>query len=320
MAADPGQATSDAARLDTYLRHLTIERGLSANSLGAYRRDLVKYLDWLEQGDRSPVAAAKPEDVTAFLAHLRDGEQLAASSISRTLSSVRGFHRFLLDEGVLDVDATARVRAPKLPSRLPKALTVAEVERLLQAADGETLEAMRDTALVELLYASGARISELVDLNVDDLLEPGILRVRGKGNKQRIVPVGSFAQRALDRYLVRARRELSSRGSATPALFLGTRGARLSRQSAFNLLDAIAARADLAGRVSPHTLRHTFATHLLEGGADVRVVQELLGHASVSTTQIYTLVTADTLRDVYATSHPRATLGGGQAGDRMQRS
>ncbi|PPF44942.1 site-specific tyrosine recombinase XerD [Pseudoclavibacter sp. AY1F1] len=309
MAADPGGAKTDAALLDTYLRHLTIERGLSSNSLGAYRRDLGKYLHWLEASGRGRVSEATPEDVSAFLAQLRDGEGLAASSVSRALSSVRGLHRFLLDEGVLEADSTARVRAPKLQSRLPKALSVAEVERLLLAADGETLEAMRDTALVELLYASGARISELVDLNVDDLIEPGILRVRGKGNKQRIVPVGSFAQRALDRYLVRARRELSTRGSATPALFLGTRGARLSRQSAFNLLDAIATRADLAGRVSPHTLRHSFATHLLEGGADVRVVQELLGHASVSTTQIYTLVTADTLRDVYATSHPRANLG-----------
>lgn len=320
MAAASSGATSDAALLDTYLRHLTIERGLSANSLGAYRRDLAKYLGWLEASGCGSLSAATPEVVSAFLAQLKDVEGLASSSISRALSSVRGFHRFLVDEGALTADPTSRVRAPKLPSRLPKALSVGEVERLLQAADGETLEAMRDTALVELLYASGARISELVDLNVDDLLEPGVLRVRGKGNKQRIVPVGSFAQKALDRYLVRARRELSTRGSSTPALFLGTRGGRLSRQSAFNLLDAIATRADLAGRVSPHTLRHSFATHLLEGGADVRVVQELLGHASVSTTQIYTLVTADTLRDVYASSHPRATIVGGQGGDRMQRS
>lgn len=299
MPADP-----DLTRqLDRYLRHVAIEKGRSPNTVGAYRRDL------------EPMLAAdtplEPEPLAAYVRGLRERpEPLAASSIARTISSIRGFARFLVDEGVLATDPSVDLVAPKQPARLPKALTIEQVEALLAATDGDEPADLRDKALVELLYATGARISEAVALNVDDLIgEDGaaeVVRLFGKGGKQRIVPVGSYARRALDAYLVRSRPVLSQRGRATPALFLGVRGARLSRQNAWLLLRSAAERAKLDLELSPHSMRHSFATHLLQGGADVRVVQELLGHASVATTQIYTKVTADALRDVYVTSHPRA--------------
>ena len=238
----------------------------------------------------------------------------AASSLARLQSSVRGLHRFLAREGIETDDPTGRLRPPKAARRLPKALTIDQVERLLDAAgpaarrapSRATLIGLRDRALLELLYATGARVSEVVQLDVDDLAHGDVVRVRGKGSKERIVPVGSYARAALEAYLTRARPELSRRGRATPRLFLGARGAPLSRQSAWLVIQHAAERAQLTAHVSPHTLRHSFATHLLQGGADVRVVQELLGHASVATTQIYTHVSVDALRDVYATSHPRA--------------
>lgn len=312
-AAQPGPGTPAPAlsvELDRYLRHLTIERGLSAHSIAAYRRDLARYLDWLQEQQITAPDRIGREHVTGFLVAVRDGDAshppLAPASAARVLSSVRGWHRFLLDEDRVSGDVTNDIPAPRLPSRLPKALTVEQVTRLLEAAGDDEAAGLRDRALLELLYATGARISEAVGLDVDDLAEGEYVRVRGKGDKQRIVPLGSFARAALDAYLVRARPSLSSRGRATPALFLGVRGGRLSRQSAWHVLRAVAERTGLADAVSPHVLRHSFATHLLQGGADVRVVQELLGHASVSTTQIYTRVTVDALREMYLTSHPRA--------------
>jgi integrase/recombinase XerD len=223
-------------------------------------------------------------------------------------------------EGDVPADPANAVPPPRPPSRLPKAITVESVERLLEAASvGDTPVALRDRALFEVLYGAGARISEAVGLDVDDLdlggpngsngpgpAQPASVRLFGKGNKQRIVPLGRYAVAALQAYLVRARPTLATTGRGTPALFLNQRGARLSRQSAWGALQQAAARADLGGHVSPHTLRHSFATHLLDGGADVRVVQELLGHASVTTTQIYTLVSPQRLREVYAGAHPRA--------------
>jgi integrase/recombinase XerD len=213
----------------------------------------------------------------------------------------------LLEDGIATTDPTLGLTPPKLPKRLPKALSIADVEALLDACAGEDEVSIRDRAVLELLYATGARITEIVSLNVDDITDAeGMVRVRGKGNKQRLVPVGSYARTALDAYLVRVRPVFSARGSSTPALFLGPRGARMSRQSAWLVIQSAAERAHLAGHVSPHSLRHSFATHLLNGGADVRVVQELLGHSSVATTQIYTLVTADALRESYQLAHPRA--------------
>jgi len=291
-----------------YLRHVSVERGLSPNTAAAYRRDLVLWQEHLAGLGRTSVDEVTAADVAAFPVALatRAERPLRASSVARVLSSVRGLHAFLLEEGLLEADVAASARPPKLPARLPKAISIAQVEALLAATDGDEPARVRDKALLELLYATGARVSEAVSLNVDDVVDGDVVRLFGKGGKQRIVPLGSYARRALDGYLVRARPEFSARGEATPALFLGVRGARLSRQNAWLVLRAAAERAELGIDVSPHTLRHSFATHLLEGGADVRVVQELLGHSSVATTQIYTLVTADALRDMYSTAHPRA--------------
>ncbi len=249
-------------------------------------------------------------DVAAFLVRLREGSEghlaLSATSAGRAVVSVRGLHRFAYREGLTLTDPSREVSPPSADRRLPKAIDVTEVEALLAAASaGDTPSSLRDRALLELLYGTGARISEAVGLDVDDLVRAeGLLRLAGKGGRQRLVPVGSYAREALDAYLVRGRPALSQ--GKTPAAFLNQRGGRLSRQSAWAVLQAAADRAGLGGRVSPHVLRHSFATHLLDGGADIRVVQELLGHASVTTTQIYTLVTVDRLREVYAASHPRA--------------
>jgi integrase/recombinase XerD len=317
---------------ETYLRHVAIERGLSQHTLSAYRRDLAVFAEWLEAApvvesegaDRAggssvlqDVARLARADVSGFVEHLatRPSGPLAPRSIARMLSSVRSFTAFAAGEGWLPLDPGTAVRPPKAPMRLPKAIPVEDMERLLGAVsvDADDPVQLRDKALLELLYATGARISEAVGLSVDDVTtlsdadgELSVVKVTGKGNKQRIVPLGSFARAAIDAYLVRARPVFAARGPSTPALFLGARGARLSRQSAWLVIQAAAAAADLEAHVSPHTFRHSFATHLLEGGADVRVVQELLGHASVATTQIYTMVTADMLRDVYQTAHPRA--------------
>lgn len=318
--AKPGSAGVPAATplrkdLARYLRHVTVERGLSANTVAAYRRDLDAYLVHLEHGGVTSPEHVAAADVTAFLHDLRDrgDESLATASAARYLSSVKGFHRFLLEEGVVDTDVSADARPPKLANQLPKAISIQQMAAILAATDGDDVKALRDKALLELLYATGARISEAVDLNVDDVMsETGqgaaeVVRLFGKGRKQRLVPLGSFARDALDAYLVRARPVLSARGASTPALFLGVRGSRLSRQNAWLIIRDRAEQSKIGIAVSPHTFRHSFATHLLEGGADVRVVQEMLGHASVSTTQIYTRVTADTLRDMYTTAHPRAT-------------
>ncbi|MDQ1129020.1 site-specific tyrosine recombinase XerD [Microbacterium sp. SORGH_AS_0888] len=300
--------------VDVYLRHVTIERGLAAHTVAAYRRDLAGYVGWLADRGVAEIEAVSAELVAAFAADRASAVPLpAASSLARLQSSVRGLHRFLAQEGIVETDPAAKLRPPKLPQRLPKALTIDQVERLLAAAGPEPgadtvadAAGLRDRALLELLYATGARVSEVVQLDVDDLAHGDVLRVRGKGSKERIVPVGSYARAAVAAYLARARPGLAANGRGTPRLFLGMRGAPLSRQSAWLIIQRAAERAELTAHVSPHTLRHSFATHLLQGGADVRVVQELLGHASVATTQIYTHVSVDALRDVYTTAHPRA--------------
>lgn len=304
----PGTEQTLELSLDRYLRHLVVERGLSTNTVAAYRRDLGGYLEFLGGRGIQHASHIGTADVAAWVSELRTREDgaLKASSTARMLSSVRGFHRYLLDEGLVEVDVAATTKPPKLPSRLPKAISIEQMASVLAAAGGDSPQQLRDTALLELLYATGARISEAVDLNVDDVIEGDVVRLFGKGGKQRIVPLGSYARAAIDAYLVRARPIFSARGTATPALFLGARGQRISRQNAWLIIQAVAERANLGIEISPHTFRHSFATHLLAGGADVRVVQELLGHSSVATTQIYTMVTADTLRDMYTTAHPRA--------------
>lgn len=294
--------------IDRYLRHVAIERGLSENTLQAYRRDLAAYCDVLEARGVATPDAVSSADVAAFVHALRARTErpLASSSVARMLSSVRGLHRFMLDEGIVVDDVAVDAAPPKLALRLPKAISIEQMAAVLAATDGDAIQHLRDKALLELLYATGARVSEAVALNVDDVIDGDVVRLFGKGSKQRIVPVGSFAQAAIAAYLVRARPALSTRGRATPALFLGIRGQRVSRQNAWLIIRAAAEKAKLGIEISPHTFRHSFATHLLAGGADVRVVQELLGHSSVATTQIYTMVTADTLRDMYTTAHPRA--------------
>jgi integrase/recombinase XerD len=300
--------------MQSYLDHLAVERGLAANTISSYRRDLRRYRAELTGRGVQRLADATEEDVGAFLAALRRGDEthppLRASSAARAVVAVRGLHRFATREGIVAVDAAGGIRPPTPPRRLPKALPVDDVLAILEAATIEdTPRGQRDRALLELLYGTGARISEAVGLSIDDLdLIQGTALLHGKGGKDRFVPMGQYARQALDAYLVRGRPALAAAGRGTPAVFLNNRGGRLSRQSAWTALRIAAERAGVTADVSPHTLRHSFATHLLDGGADVRVVQELLGHASVTTTQIYTLVTVERLREVYATAHPRARL------------
>jgi integrase/recombinase XerD len=306
-------ADSDLERIvAAYLDHLTVERGLSVNTLTSYRRDLRRYVAALATRGINRLDEVTEADVSEFLAGLRRGDDehppLRAASAARALVAARGLHRFAAREGLVGVDAAASVRPPTPARRLPKALPVDQVLALLAAAgDDATARGVRDRALLEVLYGTGARISEAVALDVDDVdLAEGVVLLRGKGGKQRLVPLGTYGREAVEAYLVRGRPALAAAGRGVPALFLNHRGGRLSRQTAWATLRAAAGRAGVTTPVSPHTLRHSFATHLLDGGADVRVVQELLGHASVTTTQIYTLVTVERLREVYATAHPRA--------------
>jgi integrase/recombinase XerD len=297
--------------VDRFLDYLSVERGLSRHTLEAYRRDLLRYVEFLaERGITDPIRAGEA-DIAGFLGHLSaseyaPGRRYMASSVARTLAAVRSFHRFLVREGDTPADPAELVTRPRVPRNLPKPLTVEEMSALLEAPGEDGPAAIRDAAILETLYGAGLRISELVALDVDDIdLEEGSLKAFGKGSKERVVPLGRYAVRALKKYLTRSRPSMAAQRSRA-ALFLNQRGGRLTRQGCTNIVKKMAKRAGLRKRVTPHMLRHSFATHLLEGGADVRVVQELLGHASVATTQVYTLVTERMLREVYLTSHPRA--------------
>lgn len=304
--------------IDRFLAHLTAERGLSRHTVSGYRRDLGRLADYLRGAGRHSASDLCREDVEEFLAHLATGDgahaALAPASVARALAAVRAMLAFEVGEGRLADDPSREVPAPLLPRRLPKAIAYEQVVKLLDGARAQpdAILRLRDSALLELLYGTGARISELTALDVDDLPESGdpdglgMLMLYGKGGKERLVPFGRAAQAALAAYLVRGRPAMAERGAFSPALFLNARGGRLSRQNAYLVLQRAAERADLGVVVSPHTLRHSFATHLLDGGADVRVVQELLGHASVTTTQIYTLITPQRMLEEYRTSHPRA--------------
>lgn len=300
-----------ASEIAGFLAHLTIERGASGNTLAAYRRDLARYASFLESRGLTQLNQVAELDIRDFVAAVRTGADggrpLATSSTSRTLAAIRGLHRFALGEGALGDDVAAQVKPPAIPKTLPHVLSIDEVSALLGAVVGEEPVALRDRALLELLYGTGARISEAVGLAADDI-DAGTRSVtlRGKGSKVRVVPLGSYALEALESYQVRARPVLAAKGRGTSIFFLNTLGRPLSRQSAWAILRHTAAAAGITREISPHTLRHSFATHLLAGGADVRVVQELLGHASVTTTQIYTHVTIDSLRESYALAHPRA--------------
>lgn len=312
---DPQSAARD------WLDRLRVEQGASAHTVSGYRRDIQRYLDDLRAHGVCDLGAVTSGDVERHIAALHAGEvtgrPLASSSVARACAAIRGFHLFALREGLTVTDPAAGLTGPKVGEHLPKALSVGEVERLLDAAHaGSDPVDLRDAALLEMLYATGARISEAVALDLDDVDlddEFPVVRLFGKGRKERLVPVGGYAHRALDAYLVRARPALAERGTGTPAVFLNQRGRRLSRQSAWEAVRRAARGAHLEEAVSPHTLRHSFATHLLEGGASIRDVQELLGHASVQTTQIYTKLSAATLREVYRAAHPRARRTAGKA-------
>jgi integrase/recombinase XerD len=325
MTAEPAApgAPAGAAGLTAvrrYLDYLAVERGLAANTLAAYRRDLLRYVRWLEAAGADDPAAADEDLLVAYLGALRAGTTAAgrpyrASSVARGLASVRGFHRFMVRERLAGSDPSRQLGTPQVPATLPKALTVEEVASLLDlvGADAGRLpdrlaraRAARDQALLELLYAAGLRVSEATALDIDDLdLEDGMVRVLGKGGRERLVPVGRSARSAVAGWLGGGR-PLLARPTSGPAMFLNAHGSRITRQGCWKLLRHHAGRVGLAEKVSPHVLRHSFATHLLAGGADIRSVQELLGHASLATTQIYTRLSAEHLREVYLRAHPRA--------------
>jgi integrase/recombinase XerD len=304
-----------AGQIARLLDFLTVERGLSKNTLEAYRRDLSRYAAYLRTREITDGVLADENAIGGFVGHLSatefaEGQRYQASSVARALAAVRTFHAFLLREGDTDVDPARAVSRPKVPRNLPRPLAVSEVESMLTTPPEGDVVGLRDRAILEALYGAGLRISELVGLDVDDVdLEEGSIRVFGKGSKERLVPLGRFAVGAFEGYLTRARPTLARTGSGA-AMFLNQRGGRLTRQGAAKILGRAARKAGIKKRVTPHTLRHSFATHLLEGGADVRVVQELLGHATLTTTQIYTLVTGDRLREEYFSAHPRARRKG----------
>ena len=300
--------------LQSFLDHLTIERGLSSNSISAYRRDLAKYSDFLVK-ERLDFEQLTEKEIVDFEVWLK-GFGLAITSINRNISALKSFYKYLAQEFSITNPVSA-VASSKVPRRLPKALTIKEITSLIDSTkrEGDPIS-LRDHAIIELLYGTGARVSEIVGVDINDFAQSDIegnpittLKLRGKGSKERIVPLGSFAKSALDEYLVRIRPNLLTKSKSArveSALFLNQRGSRLSRPSAWQMISDAADATGLSGKVSPHVFRHSYATHLLDGGADIRVVQELLGHASVTTTQIYTLITIDKVREAYATAHPRA--------------
>lgn len=300
---------------DQYFRHLAVERGMAKNTLLAYKRDIGRYLDFLANKGIDSVTGITELHVADFAQSLGQAHGMAQSSVARILSSVRGIHKFWLIEGITEHDPSAVVKPPKQRRSLPKALTLDEVMSLLDAVgpmpseDKNVLDdpiRIRDRALVELMFACGGRISEVLALDLDDFTQDGMVRLFGKGSKERMVPIGVFSRVLLDMYRTRVRPALAAQGRGTPAMFLNQRGARLSRQSAWLIISKAAEAAGIKQEVSPHTLRHSFATLILERGMDVRQVQELLGHASVTTTQIYTKVSVDQLRETHANAHPRA--------------
>lgn len=300
--------------IEWFLDDLRVVRGRAQNTINNYGRDLRQYAAFLRERGTSSSAQIGSKDVDNYLLYLGTGDQerrpLSASSISRHLSAIRSFHGWLVTEGLVLTNAASTIRAPKQPQELPHTLTVNQIQRLLEAAgSGEPVQALRDVAFLEILYGTGARVSEATGLTLDDFdlqIDLPIVRLIGKGNKERIVPVGSYAVSAVEAYLSRSRPVLASRGKGSAFLFLNLRGSPLSRQSAWEILQRASDASGLEQQVSPHTLRHSFATHLLEGGASVREVQELLGHASVATTQLYTHLTAQRLQEMYMESHPRA--------------
>jgi integrase/recombinase XerD len=291
--------------IERFIHYLAVERGLALNTLESYQRDLIGYTNFLQKSGISDLNQTRRANIIAFLADLqRKGR--ATSTISRNLASIRAFYGFMLRDGLIDSDPTANLESPKIEKRLPKVLTVSEVESLLNGPDLGSITGIRDKAMLELLYATGIRVSELVSLNLSDVnLNMGFLKCYGKGSKERIIPLGSVALKAVSDYIMRSRVKLL-RDSAEESLFLNHHGQRLSRQGFWKIIKKYANAVSIDKEITPHTLRHSFATHLLENGADLRSVQEMLGHADISTTQIYTHLTKSRLKEVYSKAHPRA--------------
>lgn len=292
-------------QIEEYLAYLSVERGLAQNTLDAYGRDLKAYARFLQQHSVTSFCNTEKEAVRAYLEHLHNLGR-ASSTISRNLAAIKSFYQFLVEEDVLEDDPTVHLDSPKVAKRLPRVLNLSEVEALLNQPSLEDAHSIRDKAMLEVIYATGIRVSELVSLNLLDInLEAGYLRCLGKGSKERIVPLGSVAIKYLDLYLQMARTEIVKRSGET-ALFVNHHGRRLTRQGFWKIIKRYAKEANIDENITPHTLRHSFATHLLENGADLRSVQEMLGHADISTTQIYTHITRNRLQEVYRKSHPRA--------------
>lgn len=291
--------------IDRFIHYLAVERGLSKNTLESYQRDLIGYTNFLKKGGVWDVNQTRRANVISYLAELQKNGR-ATSTISRNLASIRAFYGFLLRDGLIDGDPTANLESPKIEKRLPNVLSVKDVEALLDAPDLKESAGLRDKAMLELLYATGIRVSELVSLNIDDInLNMGFLKCYGKGAKERIIPLGSVALKFLQDYTSRSRKQLL-RNQEETSLFLNHHGQRLTRQGFWKIIKKYAKQANIKKDITPHTLRHSFATHLLENGADLRSVQEMLGHADISTTQIYTHITKSRLKEVYAKTHPRA--------------
>lgn len=291
--------------IERFIHYIAVERGLSQNTLESYQRDLIGYTNFLSKDGIQDVHRTRRANVIAYLAELQKNGR-ATSTISRNLASIRAFYSFLLRDGLIDGDPTANLESPKIEKRLPHVLSVQDVEVLLNSPDLRESAGLRDKAMLELLYASGIRVSELVSLNIDDVnLNMGFLKCYGKGSKERIIPLGSVALKYLHDYTLRSRHQLL-RNKEETSLFLNHHGQRLTRQGFWKIIKKYAKQANIKKDITPHTLRHSFATHLLENGADLRSVQEMLGHADISTTQIYTHITKSRLKEVYAKTHPRA--------------
>jgi integrase/recombinase XerD len=303
--ADVAQATAMEAAIDEYLDHLSVERGLSQSTVASYRGDLSAYAGFLAGRGRHEPACVTSKDVSEFTVARMDAG-VSARSIARNLSCIRGFHRYLVVTGSATADPTAEVEGPKFRRRLPDVLSVHEIEAVIEAVDTSTELGIRDRAMIEMAYGAGLRVSELISLELSNLFfEDGYIRCMGKGSKERIVPVGEAAIHWVTRYRRDVRPALAVRAAATDVLFLNARGGPLSRMGFWKILQKAVKRAGVRDRVKPHTLRHSFATHMLEGGADLRVVQEMLGHADISTTQIYTSVDREYLKEIHKTFHPR---------------
>lgn len=291
--------------LQDYLHFLKVERQLAENTISSYKRDLTAYISWLSN-NLAPADTIDQQLITNYL-HLLKEQGKSSRTISRHISSIRSFHQFMLRDKVTDTDPTVHLELPKLEKKLPRVLSVSNIDKLIKAVGTSTPQSIRDTAILELLYGTGMRVSELIGMDADDInLTMGFVRVFGKGSKERIIPLGSTAVKACTSYLKDVRPEFVSSGASKDALFLNARGGRLTRQSIWSLLQDVSKNAGLTQKLTPHMLRHSFATHLVENGADLRAVQEMLGHADISTTQIYTHVSRTRLKDVYSQFHPRA--------------